>query len=96
MNLPLVWDAHGCFALRKTAELEQLSRYKEVGVNFLSINIGMDFNPLSEIIEIAAGFRKFIDDHADYALVTSYSSLEDAIEREQMAIAFDLEGTVML
>lgn len=92
----IIWDAHGCFALRPTAELAELKRYKDIGVDYLSINVGMDFNSQGLIMEVIAGFRHYIQTHEDYMLAENLSSIEQARSKKKMCVAFDLEGSVML
>ncbi len=90
----LVWDAHACFPLNPNAELSELQRYKNSGVNFVSINIGMDIDRVEKIVQILAGFRKFILARPDeYILVRSVHDIKKAKETNRLAIAFDLEGS---
>ena len=42
----LVWDTHACFRLDPHADLSELERYRDSGVDFVSLNIGMDLNSL--------------------------------------------------
>jgi membrane dipeptidase len=90
----LVWDAHGCFPLNPQADLSQLKRYKDSGVNFLSINIGMDMDSFEKVIEVLAGFRNYIKAHPDECtLVSSVADIQNARRENKIAIAFDLEGS---
>ena len=41
----LVWDAHACLPLHPDADIGALERHRANGVDFVSINIGMDMNP---------------------------------------------------
>ncbi len=43
----LVWDSHACLPLHPDADLGALERHRANGVDFVSINIGMDMNPLA-------------------------------------------------
>ena len=90
----LVWDAHTCFPLDPKADLSQLKRYKDNGVNFVSINVGMDLNGFEQIIQVLAGFRSYIKVHAEeFVLVSSVKDIHHAKETNRLAIAFDLEGS---
>jgi len=90
----LVWDAHACFPLRPKAELEELRRYKESGVNFVSLNIGMDMDPFDNVIQVLAGYRNYIHAHPnEYMLAHSVNDILIAKASGRLAIAFDLEGS---
>jgi membrane dipeptidase len=93
-DLSLVWDAHACFPLQPNADLGDLKRYKDSGVNFVSLNIGMDMDPLEKVIQVLAGFRKYIRSHPqEYVLANSVSDIRQAKASGKLAIAFDLEGS---
>lgn len=90
----LVWDAHACFPLKPNASLGELKRYQDSGVNFVSINIGMDMDSSENIIQVLAGYRNFIRSHADdYVLALSVDDILNAKQSGKLAIAFDLEGS---
>jgi membrane dipeptidase len=90
----LVWDAHACFPLDPHADLSQLKRYKDIGVNFVSINIGMDMDPFEKVIKVLAGFRKYIKAHPkDYVLAKTVTDIQAAKNANKLAISFDLEGS---
>lgn len=90
----LVWDAHACFPLQPNADLGELKRYRDSGVNFVSINIGMDMDPFQNVIQVLAGFRKYIRAHPQsYVLVNSVYDIQQAKAEGKLAIAFDLEGS---
>ena len=89
-----VWDAHACFPLKPNADLSELKRYRESGVNFVSINIGMDMDSFENVVQVLAGFRNYIRSHPDqYVLALSVADILSAKESGRLAIAFDLEGS---
>src|SRR5512144_3041402 len=53
----LVWDAHACFPLNPHSDLSGLQRYIDSGVNFVSLNIGMDMDAFDNVIQVLARFR---------------------------------------
>lgn len=90
----LVWDAHACFPLNSNPDLSELTRYKNSGVDFVSINIGMDMDSFDKVIQVLAGFRNYIKAHPDqYLLANTVSDIRKAKESNRIAIAFDLEGS---
>ena len=90
----LVWDTHACFPLKPNADLRELKRYKDSGVNFVSINIGMDMDSFENIFQVLAGYRNYIHSHSeDYILALSVDDILSAKDSGRLAIAFDLEGS---
>jgi len=90
----LVWDTHACFPLNPSSDLTELKRYKGSGVNFVSINIGMDMDSFENVIQVLARFRNYIASHAEeYVLALTVNDILKARESDKLAIAFDLEGS---
>ncbi len=90
----LVWDAHGCLPLTPGTDISGLGRYAASGVDFISINIGMDFNPQPDVLRTLAYFRRWIAAHPDeYAIVGSVQDVERARGDGRLSVAFDLEGS---
>jgi len=90
----LVWDTHACFPLNPNAELGELKRYKDSGVSFVSLNIGMDMDSFEKVMQVLARFRAVIVEHPDeYILASTVNDVRNAKESDRLAIAFDLEGS---
>jgi Zn-dependent dipeptidase, microsomal dipeptidase homolog len=90
----LVWDTHACFPLKPNSDLSELKRYKDSGVNFVSLNIGMDMDSFENVIQVLARFRSYIASHSDdYVLALTVNDILTAQESNRLAIAFDLEGS---
>src|SRR4026208_422341 len=90
----LVWDAHACFPLKPNADLTELKRYSDSGVNFVSLNIGMDMDSFENVVQVLARFRNYIAAHPDrYILASTVKDIREAKETGKLAIAFDLEGS---
>jgi len=91
----LVWDAHSCMPLKPGIDLSALSRHRAAGVDFVSINVGMDMNPWPDVVRVLAHYRAWIADHGDeYVLAGSVAEVLQAKETGKLAIAFDLEGAI--
>src|SRR5688572_16084188 len=90
----LVWDTHACFRLDPMADLSELKRYRDSGVNFVSLNIGMDLNSFENTMQVLARYRSYIASHPDlYVLALTVDDIRNAKESGKLAIAFDLEGS---
>lgn len=93
----IVWDAHACLPLEYNADMSPLERHRKAGATFVSVNVGMDFNPLSQVVRVIAGFRDWLNRHAEhYLLVERVDDVRRAKAEGKLAVAFDLEGSVML
>jgi membrane dipeptidase len=91
------WDAHICLPLHPQASFAPIDQLHAAGVGYVSINVGMDMNPVSQIMAVIAGFRATIAAHPQrYALVSSVADIQRARAAGQIAIGFDLEGAMPL
>ena len=93
----LVWDAHACLPLLPQQSMAALERHRAAGANHVSVNVGMDFNPIAQVMRVIAGFREWIAQHGDrFVLAGSVSEVQQAKRDGKLSISFDLEGSAML
>jgi membrane dipeptidase len=93
----LVWDSHACMPLHPDADLGALARHRAAGVDFVSINVGMDMNPLAQILTTLASFRAQLERRGDlFVAVGDARDVERAKAEGKLAVAFDLEGSIPL
>lgn len=93
----LVWDAHSALPLTTHVEFAVLERHRSAGVNYVSVNVGMDFNPIGQITGVLAHFREAIARNpVSFVLANSVESIWQAKREGKLAIGFDLEGSDML
>jgi membrane dipeptidase len=93
----LVWDSHACLPLHPDADIGALERHRANGVDFVSINIGMDMNPLTQIMAVIASFRAQLRARQDaFVAVEDTRDVLRAKALGKLAVAFDLEGGVPL
>jgi membrane dipeptidase len=91
------WDAHACLPLHPKADFAPLDRLHAAGVNYVSVNVGMDMNPVSQIMSVIAGFRATIAEQPQrYVLARSVQDIERAAAESKLSIGFDLEGAMPL
>jgi len=89
----LIWDSHGGFAFERASDLEELSRWRQSGIDFLSINIGYDVVPWTTAIAAVSAYRHWLRAHDDqYLLAACFEDVKRAKESGQLAVAFDIEG----
>ncbi len=93
----MIWDAHECLPLHPDADFEAIDRLRQLGVSYVSINVGMDMNPVSQVMSTIAGFRSTIAQRADhFRIAQSLDDVRGAAEGGYIAIGFDLEGSMPL
>lgn len=91
----LVWDNHTCMPLRPEDEsfLPQLLRYRDAGVNVVSINVGFDAVPWENTFAMLALFRRWFGARPqDYVLVEKVADIELARRSGRLGVLFDIEG----
>ncbi|UJF23849.1 dipeptidase [Suttonella sp. R2A3] len=89
-------DAHACLPLRGESNMDQLRRHYDSGVRYVSINVGMDMNPLAQVMTTIAGFRRQIAERDWLMLASTHQDILDAATNDQLAVSFDLEGALPL
>jgi membrane dipeptidase len=94
----IVWDNHACLPLRDIDEwLPGLSRYRDAGVDVVTVNIGDSLVPLETLIRTAASIRHFV--HArpgQYLMGLTPADLRAAQASGRLAVCLDLEGVYAL
>jgi len=86
-----------CLPLHPQASFAPIDQLRALGLNYVSINVGMDMNPVSQVMSVIAGYRATIAAHPDrYSLVSRVADIERAQAAGQIGIGFDLEGAMPL
>ncbi len=86
-----------CLPLHPQASFAPIDALRRFGLNHVSINVGMDMNPVSQIMAVIARYRATIAAHPDkYVQVNNLADIERARAGGQIGVAFDLEGAVPL
>ena len=90
----IVWDNHACLPLRDVDDwLPGLSRYREAGVDVVTVNIGDSLVPLETLIRTAASIRHFVHAHPEnYLMGLTPADLRAAKASGRLAVCLDVEG----
>lgn len=90
----IVWDNHACLPLREIdAWLPQLARYRDAGVDVVTVNIGDSLVPLETLVRTAASIRHFVHANPDeYVMGSTVRDLEQARASGRLAVCLDVEG----
>ena len=92
----LKWDAHACLPLHRDSLIKPLERYLAAGVSYVSINVGMDMNPLTQVMLSLAAFRAQIIAHPQMSIAGSLSDIRTEADQGRLSVGFDLEGALPL
>jgi len=91
------WEAHLCLPIHSKADFSPIDRLRDAGVNHVSINVGADMNPVSQVMSVIAGFRSTIDANPGrFAMAGSVDDILQAAAAGKISISFDLEGALPL
>ncbi|CAN7448739.1 membrane dipeptidase [Pseudoduganella sp. LjRoot289] len=91
------WDAHICLPQHPQADFTPVAQLHAAGVNYVSLNVGGDMNPVSQVMSVIAGYRATIAAEPErFVLVSSVDDIIQAAADGKMAITFDLEGSMPL
>ena len=83
--------------LHPQADFAPTARFHAAGVHYVSINIGMDMNPVSQVMAVIAGFRATIAAQPErYVMADTAQDIRAAAAAGKLAIGFDLEGAMPL
>ena len=99
LETSLVWDNHGCMSLEAGKEefLPELERYRAVGVDICSLNVGFDAFPWENTLLVLGHFRSWLRRFPErYLLVESVADVERARASGRLGITFDIEGGAAL
>lgn len=89
-----VWDDHGGFTVLPGQDLGPLLEpWRAAGVDYLSINAGIDAYPPETTLKSIAWMRRALPEQAPFArLAGSLGEIDAARAEGKMAVAFDVEG----
>ena len=91
------WESHACLPLHPQADFSPLDRLREAGVNYVSVNVGMDMNPVTQIMAVLAAFRaRIAAAPGRFRLAGSVADVRQAAADGVLAVGFDLEGAMPL
>ncbi len=91
------WEAHTCLPLHPSADFTPIDQLHAAGVTYACINVGMDMNPLEQILPVIAAFRAHIAANPDkYIQVKTVADIHTAQASQKIALGFDLEGALPL
>jgi membrane dipeptidase len=95
MRQAVVWDNHACMPLRPhdTGYLPQLERFRQSGVDAVTLNVGFGENSIEDHVRTLASMRRWLQAHdGDFVMAGSVADIEEAKAQGKLAVLFDIEG----
>ncbi len=91
------WESHACLPLHPNADFAPLDTLRAAGVHYVSVNVGMDMNPVPQVLAVLGAFRaKIAASPERFLLAGSVADVEKAQASGVLAVGFDLEGAMPL
>lgn len=88
------WEQHCCLPLKADCDIAPLERYRQVGVSYVSVNIGFAPHGIAESMPVLSSWRQQIFRAPDsFELVGSADDIAAAQQAGQLVVGFDLEDT---
>lgn len=92
----VVWDNHGCMPVARpsdTSFLPRLQRYRDAGIDAVTLNIGFGDHGIEDHFRTLASMRRWLLDRPEhYLLIHDASDVALASRTDRLAVAFDIEG----
>lgn len=88
-----LWDQHACPTLEHGASLAALASYPRPGPTTVGLNVGYSPHDQASVRKLIDAFCAGIEKMPDIALATTNARLDEAHERGDIAVFFDLEDS---
>jgi hypothetical protein len=89
----LAWEQHCCLPLEADCDIAPLRRYLDVGVSYLSVNVGYAPHGIEETVRVLASWRRQVQRSEEFVLATTAGDVLAAQQSGRLAVGFDLEDT---
>ncbi len=88
------WEQHCCLPLEAACNLAPLDRYRQVGVGYVSVNVGYAPHDIDATMRVLSSWRRQISRSGDsFQLVGTAEDLVAAQQAGRLVVGFDLEDT---
>ena len=89
----LVWDNHAGFEPGPDVDLTVLERWRDAGVDYLSVNICYDRHPWEDAFPALSAYRAWVMANPDgFVLAGTAEAVRRAKADGKLAVTFDIEG----
>jgi membrane dipeptidase len=91
---PFGWEQHCCLPLQADCDITPLRRYHDVGVSYLSVNVGFAPHDIDATMRVLSSWRRQVLLRPDeFALVSTVDDMLAAQREGRLVVGFDLEDT---
>jgi membrane dipeptidase len=88
------WEQHCCLPLEASCDIGPLRRYLDIGVSYLSVNVGYAPHDIDATMRVLSSWRRQVRLRPDeFVLATTIADVLDAQQSGRLAVGFDLEDT---
>jgi membrane dipeptidase len=88
------WEQHCCLPLQADCEITPLRRYHDVGVTYLSVNVGFAPHDIDATMRVLSSWRRqVLLRPEEFALVSTVDDMAAAQGQGRLVVGFDLEDT---
>ena len=94
LDVAFAWEQHCCLPLVPGCDIAPLDRYRQVGVSYVSVNVGYGPHGLADSMPVLSSWRRQILRAPDsFQLVGSADDIAAARQAGRLVVGFDLEDT---
>lgn len=93
LETAFAWEQHCCLPLSADCDVAPLDRYRQVGVGYLSVNVGYAPHSLEDSIRVLSSWRQQVRASDSFELVASAGDFAAAQQAGKLVVGFDLEDT---
>jgi membrane dipeptidase len=94
LTSPFGWEQHCCLPVQAEADITPLRRYLDVGVGYLSVNVGFAPHGIEATMRVLSSWRRQILLNGEmFALVSTVGEMLAAQQQGRLVVGFDLEDT---
>jgi membrane dipeptidase len=91
---PFGWEQHCCLPLQADCDIAPLVRYLDVGVSYLSVNVGFAPHDIDATMRVLSSWRRQALLSSElFALVSTVDDMLAAQQEGRLVVGFDLEDT---
>src|SRR3954449_7435274 len=85
----LIWDNHAGFAYEPDVDLKELDRWRNAGVDYVSVNVAFDVPPFDQAgIDALSSYRRQIRENGDrFVQVSTAQEVLGAKQQGKLAVA---------
>ena len=94
LTTAFAWEQHCCLPLKADCDIAPLDRYRQVGVGYVSVNVGFAPHGIEETMRVLSSWRRQILRASEsFELVAAADDILAAQQADRLVVGFDLEDT---